>query len=97
MSSRCCINPPVESHLRGDTIIRTKELLYEFLLASNGTALPSVPASVESPFSADLLRLGLQEGDVGSDSEEEEEEEDSLAVKVLSLSTDEDSVRDPDS
>ncbi|KAF7351874.1 AB hydrolase-1 domain-containing protein [Mycena venus] len=43
----------------------TNQLLYEFLLASNNMALPPVPVSVQSPFLADLLRLGLQEGGGG--------------------------------
>ncbi|KAF8147910.1 Alpha/Beta hydrolase protein [Mycena galopus ATCC 62051] len=61
-------------------IKETNELLYKFLLASsNSMTIPPVPPSVESPFLAELLQLGLQKDDEESDSGEE----DSLAEEVL--------------
>ncbi|KAJ7848951.1 Alpha/Beta hydrolase protein [Mycena olivaceomarginata] len=59
------------------------DLLYEFLLAnSKGTTLPPVPPSVESPFLANLVRLGFQQDDEESDSDGDG----SLTGKVLNLS-----------
>ncbi|KAJ7366155.1 Alpha/Beta hydrolase protein [Mycena albidolilacea] len=59
---------------------QTNKLLYKFLLAScKDMTIPPVPPSVESPFLAELLQIGLQQGDEDSDSGEE----DSLVEKVL--------------
>ncbi|KAJ6545684.1 Alpha/Beta hydrolase protein [Mycena capillaripes] len=73
----------------------TNELLYKFLLASSeGMTIPPVPPSVESPFWAELVQLGLRQDDVESDSDEEGAG--LLAVKSLNLSADTDSVKDRD-
>jgi hypothetical protein len=67
----------------GDIFIRANDLLYEFLLAnSKGTTLPPVPPSVESPFLANLVRLGFQQDDEESGSDGDG----SLTGKVLNLS-----------
>ncbi|KAJ7818058.1 Alpha/Beta hydrolase protein [Mycena olivaceomarginata] len=61
----------------------TNDLLYEFLLTNlKGTTLPPVPPSVESPFLADLVRLGLHQDNKESDSDGDG----SLTGKVLNLS-----------
>jgi hypothetical protein len=67
-------------------VIRTNDLLYEFLLpvaSSMGPALPPVPPSVESPFLDELLSLGLQHDELNSDSDEESSMQ--LAVKTLKM------------
>ncbi|KAJ7120267.1 hypothetical protein C8R44DRAFT_877706 [Mycena epipterygia] len=47
-------------------------LLYDFVLANHsGTEIPAAPASVESPFLAQLLECGLLDGESDSESDDE--------------------------
>ncbi|KAJ7099807.1 hypothetical protein C8R44DRAFT_988618 [Mycena epipterygia] len=61
-------DPPHFDNLTHPEEINT--LLYEFILTnSSGSQIPSIPASIESPFLAELVGCALLEGDSDSDSD----------------------------